>query len=319
MTGNMSRRRLLGAAGVTGLATAAGSTGGLVIASGVDGDQNQGGSPAGTPEVSTSADVPEALANPIVQTLGAIDFQPANAAAAMAYDYVVPGGVQVTAGQAWFNAGLRLPVGATIIGAAVFLNPNGASRAVMIERYNPLVPSFQPIASATSSNGTAPERVALTVNHTIAAGFNYRFDNISLTPGGLILYGAEITYTLPPDPSTAPGGFVPFAGANPRVYDSRSGAPKLAPNEERTIALGVPGTARAAVFNLTVTQTEEDGFVSAFRADIAFPGNSSVNWTTPNNDVANLVVCAVDPTGAIKLRGGNASTHVIVDLVGHFV
>ena len=109
-------------------------------------------------------------------------------------------------------------------------------------------------------------------------------------------------------PAPADGLFVPFAGVNPRVYDSRAGGVKLAADEERVVPLGVPGTVKAAVFNLTVTQTQAQGFVSCFRADIAFPGNSSINWYEPGADVANLVICAVDSSGQVHVRGGRDST-----------
>ena len=57
---------------------------------------------------------------------------------------------------------------------------------------------------------------------------------------------------------------------------------------------------------------------SRFRADIAFPGNSSINWYEPGTDVANLVVCAVDAGGQHRVRGGRDSTHIVIDLIGTF-
>ncbi len=115
-------------------------------------------------------------------------------------------------------------------------------------------------------------------------------------------------------------GFVPFSGS-PRVLDTRQpGGSKLAVGEERIVSLGTPALARAAIFNLTVTETENTGsrggYVSAFRADVSWPGNSSVNWTGVNQTVANLVIAPTDSQGRIKLRAGENKTHVVVDVIG---
>lgn len=48
------------------------------------------------------------------------------------------------------------------------------------------------------------------------------------------------------------------------------------------------------------------------------PRNSSVNWYALGANTANLVVCAVDATGKIKIRGVVDSTHVVIDLIGTF-
>ena len=116
---------------------------------------------------------------------------------------------------------------------------------------------------------------------------------------GQSVFGTTVGY-LPPTQ-----GFVPFTGT-PRVLDTRGGA-KLAPGAEITVDLAMPG-ARSAVLNVTVTQTDLAGYIAVFPADIAWPGNSSVNWSAPNQNVANGVITKVDPTGRIKIRGGDAAT-----------
>ena len=127
---------------------------------------------------------------------------------------------------------------------------------------------------------------------------------------GSSVFGTTVGY-LPPTQS-----FVPFAGT-PRVLDTRGGV-KLAPGEERVIDLGLPG-ARSAVINLTITQTEIAGYVAVFPADIAWPGNSSINWSESNQNIANGVITKVDATGKIKIRGGDGSTHVIIDRIGSLI
>jgi hypothetical protein len=103
------------------------------------------------------------------------------------------------------------------------------------------------------------------------------------------------------------------------VLDTRNGSTKLAPGEERVVALGVPGLASAAVINLTVTGTEVAGFVAVFPANVSYPGNSSINWSATNQNLANGVITATDPTGKIKIRGGVNSTDVVIDVQGYLL
>jgi hypothetical protein len=52
---------------------------------------------------------------------------------------------------------------------------------------------------------------------------------------------------------------------------------------------------------------------------VAWPGNSSINWSSPGQNVANGVVTEVDPTGAVKIRGGVNPTHVVIDVQGYLL
>jgi hypothetical protein len=115
----------------------------------------------------------------------------------------------------------------------------------------------------------------------------------------------------------APAAFIASAG---RILDTRTTGGKFAPGEERTVALGVPGTVRAAVINLTLTETEGNGgFASVFPNGIPWPGTSSINWFGANQNLANSVTTAVDATGAIKIHVGANRTHVVVDLAGYIL
>jgi hypothetical protein len=132
---------------------------------------------------------------------------------------------------------------------------------------------------------------------------------VSCNPGDSIL-GMMIGY-IPPAQA-----FIPFSGLDPRVLDTRSGA-KFAPGEVRVVDLSsrlIP-TARAAVINLTATATSGAGFLSAFADGIAFPGNSTVNYNAANESVANGAVVTM-ANGKIKVRCGDAASHVIVDVIG---
>lgn len=112
--------------------------------------------------------------------------------------------------------------------------------------------------------------------------------------------------------------FVPLTPI-PRVYNSRDGGqPKRGDGEERTVALapGIPAAANAAVINLTVTETVAAGYVAVFPANVAWPGNSSINWSDPNQNIANTAITGIDPSSQIKIRGGANPTHVIIDVLG---
>lgn len=190
------------------------------------------------------------------------------------------------------------------------------SPTVALQR-KPFAGAYASVESRTLSAGSGGIQndnfsVDELVDGTATYSFNVSVANSSQSIGALI-----IGYQAPS------GAFVPFSGGTPRVLDSRVTGGKLEVGEERIVSLGLPSYARAAIFNLTITQTENPnnraGYVSAFKGDIGWPGNSSINWTTANDTLANLVICPVDSLGRIKLRAGENRTHVIVDLVGSLV
>ena len=87
----------------------------------------------------------------------------------------------------------------------------------------------------------------------------------------------------------------------PRVLDTRIMGVKLNPDEKRVVPPRVPG------------------FVAVFAANVAWPGNSNINWSQSDQNLANGVVTAVDPSGAVKIRGGVNRTHVVIDVQGYFL
>ena len=131
---------------------------------------------------------------------------------------------------------------------------------------------------------------------------------------GTSVFGMTVGYEPPKQ------GFVPIAPPT-RPLDTRQPGQggKLNVDEERTINLGLPAGSRGAVINLTITETEGSfGFVSVFAADIAFPGNSSINWSSAGQTSANAVITDVDGSGRIKIRGSVNRTQVIIDVLGSF-
>jgi hypothetical protein len=125
---------------------------------------------------------------------------------------------------------------------------------------------------------------------------------------GTSIFGMSIGYA---------SGFVPFNGAKPRVIDTRDTGQRLGKDQELAVGLGMPG--RAAVFNLTAVNTGGPGFLAAFPANIAWPENSSVNFTFAGAIVANLVICAMDSGGSVKIRAGATSSDFIIDRIGSII
>ena len=84
----------------------------------------------------------------------------------------------------------------------------------------------------------------------------------------------------------------------------------------------IPETAVAVTYNLTVTETSGSGFLAVFPADVAWPGNASINWTGSNQTVGNGGTVAIGfLDGPAQMRvamGGTGSTHYIIDITGYY-
>jgi hypothetical protein len=159
--------------------------------------------------------------------------------------------------------------------------------------------------------------------HLLGAGGALAFSPLF---GPMPLAGAA----APALPTQTPPG--PLSAYMPpiRVFDSRqnvspmNGA-KLKPGE--SVAVTVPadfgnGTIAVAVLlNCTVTQTEVSGYLVIRGSDLSgerpLPATSNINWTAPNQTVANLTFTDVGGENAIEVHnGGPGATHFIIDVQG---
>ena len=130
-------------------------------------------------------------------------------------------------------------------------------------------------------------------------------------------------------PNTA--GSLSLLDAPVRVYDSRPGnAPatgpktKLANGATRTIdctlnSTTVPVGAQAVLANVTVVNTSASGYLSAFKAGVAVPLASTVNWAQANSIVANttIIACSTDAKIACYVPP-TSSTDFFLDIIGYF-
>jgi hypothetical protein len=300
----------------TGLGLAAGATAAVAALPGVPA---LAGPPSVTP-ITAGALKPDALGapNPALTylTLDAFAFfndstviAPMSAANQRVYQDAT--GVQPDAANERLSASLPIPSGSTIfqLNIAYQQQPIIEIWKRSLASPTPYAPVFQQSVPMGSGPSTATfdfsPPIAVEPATTVAVRF--------FATAGSSVFGVTIGYT-PPSQS-----FIPFTGTTPRVLDTRVTGGPLANGEERTVPLGFPG-ARGAVINLTVTETEGNGgFVAVFPANIAWPGNSSINWFGPGQNLANGVVTALDPSGQIKIHGGAASTHVVIDRIGWLI
>ena len=115
-----------------------------------------------------------------------------------------------------------------------------------------------------------------------------------------------------------------------RVLDTREGvgaaAGKLGPAGTLDLAIRglatsptpVPADATAVVLNVTVTATTASTDIRAYPSGTPVPGASSLN-AGPSSTVPNLVTVAIGTNGAITLRNGGGSVHLIADIAGYYV
>jgi hypothetical protein len=86
-------------------------------------------------------------------------------------------------------------------------------------------------------------------------------------------------------------------------------------NNDQTIELPV-GAVRAAIINLTITETVGSGFLA-----VGNPGadgtrtTSNINWSTSDQTLANLAVTTLFESDLTIFAGGGGSTNFVVDLM----
>jgi hypothetical protein len=221
-------------------------------------------------------------------------------------------GVRTTAATGALLTPVRLPIGATLKEVTLlYVSPTtaftfGAFRMAVGGNYTPVAAPSPAPAGGGSLSATASFTEA-----EVDGSFSY-FAFVQFPAANQFVQGVRIGYVPPAQ------AFVPISPVK-RVLDTRLSGGKLQPNEERVVPLGVPSFAKAAVANLTVTETEVAGFVAVFPANVPWPGNSSINWSATNQNLANGVITATDSTGNVRIRGGVNPTHVVIDVQGYLL
>jgi peptidoglycan/xylan/chitin deacetylase (PgdA/CDA1 family) len=126
-----------------------------------------------------------------------------------------------------------------------------------------------------------------------------------------------------PGAATLPGTFQAMTPA--RFLDTRDGNTPAPVPVDGTISFqvggfgGVPTSAAAAIFNLTVANPTSFGFVTAYPSGAPLPNASNVNYTT-GQIVPNSVTIPVGGDGKINLFNRSAGTaHLVADVSGYFL
>jgi hypothetical protein len=243
-------------------------------------------------------------------TLDALAFDVAGTApgAYRLYQEVPATGVQPSNAPANIYAPLTLPVGSTL--RQINLSCQGQP-IVFISRRDFTTGAFTDVAGPFLPGlGGGVQTANFALDTALTQGGSYAV-RIFCSVAQSVL-GMSIGYVPPAQ------AFVPYTGGQPRALDTRDpGLTRFGVNEERVIDLSsrlIP-TARAAVINLTAVDTGGGGFLSAYADGIAWPGNSSVNYSAAGQTVANAAVVTMT-NGRIKVRAGVGSAHVVVDVVG---
>ncbi|MFD5147257.1 hypothetical protein [Streptomyces sp. NPDC058401] len=119
-----------------------------------------------------------------------------------------------------------------------------------------------------------------------------------------------------------------FTPYNPtRLLDTRDGtgapkAAKVAPYSSARVKVGgygkIPAGVTAVALNVTVTNTNSGGHVTAFAAGTTRPTTSNLNYE-PGQTVPNLAIVPVGADGYVELyNGGWESVDLIADVTGYF-
>ncbi|MFJ1709015.1 right-handed parallel beta-helix repeat-containing protein [Kitasatospora sp. NPDC088346] len=117
-----------------------------------------------------------------------------------------------------------------------------------------------------------------------------------------------------------------FTAVDPqRILDTRdgTGAPQATVPAQGTLDLqiagthGIPADATAVTLNVTVTDTTQDGHLTAYPHGDELPRTSNLNWTT-GKTVANLVTLPLKD-GKVSFHNASAGTiDLVADLAGHY-
>jgi hypothetical protein len=134
----------------------------------------------------------------------------------------------------------------------------------------------------------------------------------------------------------AAGPYSFFSLSPCRVVDTRNavgpqGGPSLTANSNRSFPIegtcGVPPTAQAVVFNITMVSPTDFGDLRIYPAGTTAPLASVINWVTTDSAVANGAIVPVALGGPtvnnVTVRvdmpvGSTGTVHLVLDVTGYF-
>ncbi|HVD01180.1 MAG TPA: hypothetical protein VNG93_08525 [Candidatus Dormibacteraeota bacterium] len=258
-----------------------------------------------------------------VEIGGITAFKPRSSASGFAQGNSGGGiGIFPTIGTDYFIGSLPLPPGATLtefVYSFLLNDANGVSLELDFQASN--VDTNLAFVSYHTQLGSI-QSVALTFTPTTIPvdSFVIPYFGFGSTGGAKQqLFSARAGYIHQP-------GFHAITPA--RVYDTRSSGGPLAAGATRAISVAtalvggatvVPSGATAILYNLTVTNTAAAGYLALFPFGATWPGNSSINWTGPNQTLANGGTVSLGGDRQINVLDGGGGTDFIVDVTGYFL
>ena len=156
--------------------------------------------------------------------------------------------------------------------------------------------------------------------HT-SAGQTWSGGGVSLAN---VYIGVEVFATLPSPPADPPGRFTPLTPS--RILDTRDGTggirgpvgPGATIDVPVTGVGGVPVADVVAVaVDLTVTQSTDAGYLTAWPSGTARPSASDLNFGAGEN-VSNLAVVKVGANGKVSVFNASGGAQVVVDVAGWY-
>jgi hypothetical protein len=146
---------------------------------------------------------------------------------------------------------------------------------------------------------------------------------VAVTLGG----GTAIKYAGAAPGDVVQNSFVPLSPT--RILDTRP-APSnvggflgpLTAGQTHTFQVtgvaGVPANATAVVMNITVTGTNDAGYLTVYPAGAALPTASNLNWAS-GVTIPNLVTVKIGAAGKVSVFNFTGNAHVIADVAGYYV
>ena len=178
-------------------------------------------------------------------------------------------------------------------------------------------PSGTARPNASNENFTAGQTVPNSV--TVRVGADGKVTLFNRSSGTTHLIADVAGYYIAGTPAV-PGAFAPVGPS--RFLDTRStdpvGADSLVSFPVGGVS-GIPAKVSAVVFNMTVTQPQSFGFITAYPSGTARPNASNENFTA-GQTVPNSVTVPVGGDGKVALYNrSSGTTHLIADVAGYFL
>ena len=141
--------------------------------------------------------------------------------------------------------------------------------------------------------------------------------------GGMAIVGAAPAGAEQPDSLPPQVGFRYVPAPTPfRVYDSREEeAGKILLDEVYTVDLsGIDADAEAVTVNLSVVNTQGQGYLTAYGEGRERPGVATIIWSQTGQALSNMVTVQTGTDdNDLLVYGGGPATHFVVDVYGWFI